>query len=78
MITISLWLSRSIPTIQFESLGRTIRQRVSQSKVRGGGLNCFNEPENQYKGSSNLFPVSMSKDSGGEIVDDDQNQTLEV
>ena len=52
----SLWLSRSIPTIQFKSQGRTIRQRVSQSKVRGGGLNCFNEPENQYQGSSNLFP----------------------
>ena len=43
-------------SVTIKSQGRTIRQRVSQSKVRGGGLNCFNEPENQFKGSSNLFP----------------------
>lgn len=35
-------------------------------------------PKISLKGVAICFPVSMSKDSGEEIVDDDHNQTLEV
>lgn len=61
------------------------------SKVREGQYvsECHNQKSGEgawivsispkiSQGVAICFPVSMSKDSGEKIVDDDQNQTLEV
>lgn len=68
---------------QYQSYSSKVRegQYVSECHNQKSGEGAWivsMSPKISIKGVAICFPVSMSKDSGGEIVDDDQNQTLEV